>query len=97
MHALMLRAFEEAGIQPRVVQQAAQLSTVLGLVESCLGVAMIPHSAAKYVGPDIRVVPLTGLSQNLLSGIAMATLPDLITTTARNFREHALRTASESG
>jgi DNA-binding transcriptional LysR family regulator len=97
MHALMLRAFEEGGIQPRVVQQAAQLSTVLGLVESGLGVAMIPHSAAKYVGPDIRVVPLTGLSQNLLSGIAMATLPDLITTTARNFREHALRTASESG
>ncbi|HFN5283522.1 TPA: LysR substrate-binding domain-containing protein [Pseudomonas aeruginosa] len=42
MHALMLRAFEEAGIQPRVVQQAAQLTTALGLVESGLGGAMIP-------------------------------------------------------
>lgn len=96
MHALMLRAFEEAGVQPRVVQQAAQLSTVLGLVESGLGVSMIPHSAAKYVGPDIRVVPLTGLSQNLLSGIALATLPDLITATACNFRDHALRAATPS-
>ncbi|HFJ9934556.1 LysR substrate-binding domain-containing protein [Pseudomonas aeruginosa] len=42
MHALMLRGFEEAGIQPRVVQQAAQLTTALGLVESGLGVATIP-------------------------------------------------------
>ncbi|MBP5058839.1 LysR family transcriptional regulator [Pseudomonas chlororaphis] len=94
MYALMLRVFEEAGIQPRIVQQAAQLTTALGLVESGLGVAMIPLLAAKYVGPDIRVVALSGLSENLLSGIALATLPGLITTTARNFCEHAMGVAT---
>ncbi|MEW7854555.1 hypothetical protein [Pseudomonas chlororaphis] len=67
------------------------------LVESGLGGAMIPLLAVKYVGPDIRVVPLSGLSENLRSGIALATLPDLITRTARNFCDHAMRVAPGAG
>lgn len=93
MHALMLQAFEEAGIQPRIVQQAAQMSTVLSLVESGMGVAMIPQSAATYVGPHIRTVVLEQFSAKLLSGIALAMRPDTHSATARNFREHALGVA----
>ncbi|MDH4610453.1 LysR family transcriptional regulator [Pseudomonas sp. BN102] len=98
LHALMLQAFEEAGIRPRIAQQAAQMSTVLGLVEGGLGIAMIPAAAAKYVGPHIRTIPLVNLSANLVSGIALAMLADTHSATARNFREHALRmTVSAEG
>ncbi|TDF83811.1 LysR family transcriptional regulator [Pseudomonas sp. H9] len=96
MHALFLHAFEESGIQPRIVQQAAHLTTILGLVESGLGISLIPASAARYIGPTIRAIALTDLSHKLTSGIGLACLPDRLTATARNFREHALQAASPS-
>lgn len=94
MHALMLQAFEEAGICPRIVQQAAQISTVLGLVESGIGVAMIPASASGYVGPQIRTVALSSQADRLVSGIALAMRADTHSATARNFRDYAVRVTS---
>ncbi|MFK0087328.1 LysR family transcriptional regulator [Pseudomonas sp. NPDC090755] len=91
MHALTLRAFEEAGIEPHIAQQAAQLSTILGLVESGLGIALVPTSAARYVGPELRVIALSGLSSRLLSGIALVMQTESHSAAARNFREHALQ------
>ncbi|MFQ6573953.1 LysR family transcriptional regulator [Pseudomonas sp. UM16] len=44
MHAMTLYAFQIAGIQPPIVQEAVQVQTVLGLVEAGLGVALLPDA-----------------------------------------------------
>ncbi|MFJ4067204.1 LysR substrate-binding domain-containing protein [Pseudomonas sp. NPDC089996] len=93
LHAQVLMAFQEAGIQPPIVQQAAQLTTALGLVESGLGVSLIPESAARYVGPNIRVLALSDQPQPLRSGIALASLAQASTSVLDNFRRHAVQAA----
>jgi DNA-binding transcriptional LysR family regulator len=85
MHALTMYAFQEAGVKPRIAQEAVQVQTLLSLVESGLGVALVPAVATKYAGIGIRLVPLTDMPAKLIFGIALATLPDATTATARNF------------
>lgn len=48
-----------AGLAPRVVQTVAEVPAQVALVEAGLGVALIPHSACRYVGERITVRPLS--------------------------------------
>ncbi|QEZ42924.1 LysR family transcriptional regulator [Cupriavidus oxalaticus] len=85
MHSLMMHAFQVAGIQPPIAQEAVQVPTILALVESGLGVALVPASTARLGGEGIRHVPLTGLPAQMEFGIALATLPEGMHVTTRNF------------
>lgn len=91
MHVLTQYAFQQAGIQPRVVQEAVQVHAMLGLVESGLGVALMPDSVCRYAGDGVHFVELRDLSRSLKTGIALAQLPESLTPTARHFIEHAQR------
>lgn len=93
MHALTMLAFEEAGIRPRVAQEAVQVQTILALVESGLGVAFVPEAAGRYAGAGVRLVPLANLPSALNVGIALASLADARTPTASNFIALALELA----
>jgi DNA-binding transcriptional LysR family regulator len=44
-HDLVLGLFTEAGIQPRIVQQLTQIHSILALVRSALGIALVPAAA----------------------------------------------------
>jgi DNA-binding transcriptional LysR family regulator len=92
MHTLTTYVFNEAGIQPRIAQEAVQVQTILSLVESGLGVAFVPAAATKYAGSGVKLVPLTDWPASFKVGIALATLPDAITATARNFIDLARTT-----
>jgi DNA-binding transcriptional LysR family regulator len=59
LHSTTLTACHEAGFIPRVAQEAAQLSAVLALVRSGLGVALVPSRAASSVPQGVRLVRLT--------------------------------------
>lgn len=85
MHAMLMSAFHQAGIRPPIAQQAVQVQTLLALVESGLGVALVPATAAGYVGSGTRLIPLTGLPEKLNFGLALATLNDTHVATTRNF------------
>ncbi|WP_011300671.1 LysR family transcriptional regulator [Cupriavidus necator] len=85
MHAMTMSAFHQAGIRPPIAQQAVQVQTLLALVESGLGVALVPATAAGYAGNGTRLVPLTGLPDKLNFGLALATLDDTSIATTRNF------------
>jgi DNA-binding transcriptional LysR family regulator len=85
MHALTMYAFQEAGVKPRIAQEAVQVQTLLSLVESGLGVALVPAVARKYAGDGIHLIRVTDMPARLQFGIALATLPDATTATARNF------------
>jgi len=58
LHSITLTACQEAGFMPIVAQEAAQLSAVLALVRSGLGVALVPSRAAGSVPQGVRLVRL---------------------------------------
>ncbi|MDT4826577.1 HTH-type transcriptional regulator BenM [compost metagenome] len=95
MHALTSYVFQEAGIAPRIVQEAVQVQTILGLVEAGLGVALVPDAVPR-AGSAVELIPLQGVSDRLLVGTALAVMPDAISATARNFIEQA-RLVVEAG
>ncbi|GAA5231679.1 LysR family transcriptional regulator [Verticiella sediminum] len=90
MHWLTMTAFSEIGITPRIAQEAVQVQTLLGLVESGLGVALIPSHATRYVGEGIRLLALDDMPASLRVGISLACLPEAHSPTARNFIATAL-------
>ena len=97
MHFIVLHAFQHAGIQPRVVQQAVQVSSMLGLVEGGMGVALVSAMVAGHVSDHVKLLPLTGPGSDLDLGMGIATLPDAQTPTARNFVRLAHRVLGEPG
>lgn len=58
LHSATLMACHRAGFVPVVAQEAAQLSAVLALVRSGLGVALVPSRAARAVPHGVRLVKL---------------------------------------
>jgi DNA-binding transcriptional LysR family regulator len=49
---------EQAGIEPRVVQRATQIHTVVGLVGAGLGVAVVPASGRNLHPRDVRFLEI---------------------------------------
>jgi len=95
MYSLTMYAFNEAGIHPRIAQEAVQVQTLLSLVESGLGVALVPSQAAKYAGANVRLLKLDNLPSAMNVAIALATLPDALTPAARNFIALAHETVAD--
>lgn len=58
LHAITLMACHDAGFVPRVAQEAAQFSAVLSLVQSGLGVALVPARARRSVPQGVRLLRL---------------------------------------
>lgn len=85
MHALTMQVFAEAGIQPRVAQEAVQVQHLLGLVDSGLGIAFVPESCRAYVGGSVRLVRLQPMPTAFHLGLALASLPEALTPAACNF------------
>ncbi|WP_416401362.1 LysR substrate-binding domain-containing protein [Alicycliphilus denitrificans] len=85
MYAHILQAFAEAGIRPRIAQEAVQVQHFLGLVESGLGVALVPETSARYAGDGVVLVAVEPQPKTLQVGLALACMPDALTPTARNF------------
>ena len=95
MHALTMQALHEAGVNPRVAQEAVQVQTHLSLVESGLGVAIVPAACAKYAGDGVRLLPFRPAPASFHVGIALATLPEAVSPAARNFIALAHATVAE--
>ncbi|MBU2408590.1 MAG: LysR family substrate-binding domain-containing protein, partial [Gammaproteobacteria bacterium] len=53
LNALVLAACESAGFVPVVAQEATQIPTVLALVESGLGVALVPETMRGHRAPRV--------------------------------------------
>ena len=72
MHALSMRAFDTAGFRPPVAQEATQVQTVISLVESGLGVALVPSRASKYSLHKVRFVEVADFRRTMRIGIGLA-------------------------
>jgi DNA-binding transcriptional LysR family regulator len=87
LHALTMLLFQEAGFMPRVTQEAVQVETVICLVESGLGVALVPSVASRKASGRIVFRKLHRLPAFASIGLALAYNPSHETATARRFRE----------
>lgn len=87
LHAMALLACQRAGFVPKVQQEAVQVQTVVSLVESGLGVALVPSVASRHVAREVVFRPLEGPGSEVEIGIALAWQPDRETPAGRRFRE----------
>lgn len=90
MHALTMIACQEAGFVPRIAEQAIQLQTIVCLVESGLGVALVPSVIAdQTVAVDFLEIEDAGNRPAIGLGIVIrSTRPSAA---AQRFRDFACR------
>lgn len=89
LHALTSVVFEEAGFTPRVAQEAVQVQTVLFLVESGLGWALVPSHWSHRASAAVRFRPLDPVPVHPRIGLAVAYNPNFAGVTVQRFCEIA--------
>lgn len=93
----VMLACQAAGFTPRVVQEAVQVQTIISLVESGIGVALVPANASRH-GPDgVAYRGLASSDAYLSVAIALASRAEPVIPTALRFREVAMAYAAEAG
>lgn len=89
LHATAMLACQRAGFLPRVTQEATQVQTVLSLVESGLGVALVPAVMQYNPSPRVAYRAIADVSPAAEIGLALL-LPEPSSAAAQRFREVAL-------
>lgn len=74
--AVAMMLCQQAGFMPRVAQQAVQVQTIVSLVESGLGVALVPGVTARHTNSRVRFLTLSSPRPMARIGIALATRTD---------------------
>lgn len=90
LHAMVMLAFQQAGLTPRVSQEATQVQTVISLVQSGMGVALVPSVSARLASRDVVFRPVTDLPASAEISLAMASRADGHGAAAQRFRALAL-------
>ena len=91
LHAMAMLACQLAGFLPRVMQEATQVQTVLSLVESGLGVALVPSIMQHAANPHVAYRRIVDMPDAAAIGLALALHPDRASPAALRFKEVAAR------
>ncbi|HOY76813.1 MAG TPA: LysR family transcriptional regulator [Hyphomonadaceae bacterium] len=83
MRSIVLMSCQAAGYSPRVTHTAAQVHTVLSLVRTGLGVALVPGIAE--LEEQCSVVPLTCNGRAITLGLSLALRPEEPSRLVNNF------------
>jgi DNA-binding transcriptional LysR family regulator len=70
LHDAILACFHEAGIAPRIGQEAIQMQTIVGLVSAGMGIALVPQSVSNLKRPGVEYKPLAGNPPTVETGLA---------------------------
>ena len=79
----LMAACEEAGFAPIIAQEAGEIPTMINLVSSGLGIAMLPESVTVLRRSGVVYRSLTGTTQ--VSHLVVAWVPDETNVPLRNF------------
>lgn len=96
LHMAVVNACREEGFSPNIVQEAIQVQTVITLVESGLGVGLVPAVSRHHKPSNARFIKLTNPPPACNTELAIAYSPSRLRAVSRNFIETMLRIA-ESG
>jgi DNA-binding transcriptional LysR family regulator len=94
LHAMVMLAFQQAGLTPRVSQEATQVQTVISLVQSGMGVALVPSVSARLAARGVVFRPVSGLPASAAVSIAMASRSRGSNAATERFRQLALDSLS---
>lgn len=83
----VLSACRAAGFTPRIVQEAVQVQTLLSLVESGMGVALVPSISQAQGARGVAFRSLADAGDRLDIAIAAVTHPDTEPAAAARFRQ----------
>lgn len=76
---------QSAGFTPIVAQEAVQVQTIISLVESGLGIALVPSISQRHAPDSVVFVPLDAPARQLAVALAVVTRPQTATIPARHF------------
>lgn len=93
MRAVMMLMCHEAGFQPNVVQEAIQAQTMISLVQSGIGVALVAGVTRNYSATNIKFLEIKGSEHSNRIGLALALPRDQRSRVTERFLEFALRQA----
>lgn len=93
LYAVSVLRCQQSGFSPRIAQEAVQVQTIISLVESGLGVALVPGVARRYVNRGVKFLSLADNPPHMHIGIALATPQDAPSRLLHSFTEHALKVA----
>src|SRR5450830_1856042 len=96
LFALAMLRCQHSGFSPRVAQQAMQVSTILSLVESGLGLALVAGVARHQMRRGVKLLRLTDTPADARLDMALATRPGHGNQLVSTFAAHAMRVAQEA-
>ena len=70
LHDAILACFHDAGIAPKIAQEAIQMQTIVGLVSAGMGIALVPQSVSNLRRPGVQYRPLAGKVPTVETGLA---------------------------
>lgn len=88
LQAMAMLACHRAGFSPKINQEATQIQTVLSLVESGLGVALVPSTMRNYIIDRVVYRAIADISDAAEIGLSLA-LPEMANPVAQKFCEVA--------
>ena len=69
-HDTIVGCFREAGLTPRIGQEAIQMQTIVGLVSAGMGIALVPQSVSNLQRPGVEYKLLSGTTAAFETGLA---------------------------
>ncbi len=94
LHGLALALCQKAGFAPRISQEAIQVQTLVSLVASGMGVALVPGVARAYSTPHVAFVSLTDVDAQDALSLSLVTHQDTSCASVLLLRESMLEAAS---
>lgn len=94
LRSLVMLMCHEAGFDPVVAQETIQAQTMISLVESGLGVALVPSVSRHGATRGVRFLKISGAGARNRICLALASRPERKNLIAENFRNLALATAA---
>lgn len=92
----VMLACQAAGFTPKVVQEAVQVQTIISLVESGMGIALVPANSSRHGPGGVVFCRLEPTDAYLSVAIALASRPEPVIPTALRFRQVAMEYAAEA-
>lgn len=94
LSAMAMMRCHFSGFVPHVAQEAMQVQTIMSLVASGLGVALVAGVARHLIPRGVKCLALTDNPPDFRIGIALARLRDNRSRLVERFAEHTLRISS---
>lgn len=94
LFAMTMARCQQAGFTPRIAQEATQIQTILSLVQSGLGVALVAGVASQVVPAGVKLLRLSDNPRNVEIGLALVASKESTSRLVQTFTHHALATVA---